>query len=69
MPSGVAFFLWNRGATRVGLGTLAVMNNLKVPLAVAVALAPPFSESADLPKLLVSAALLAAALLIARPPR
>jgi len=69
VPSGVAFFLWNRGATQVGLGTLAVMNNLKVPLAVAVALAPPFNEPADLPKLLISAALLAVALFIARPPR
>ncbi|MEE2939843.1 MAG: EamA family transporter [Planctomycetota bacterium] len=69
VPSGVAFFLWNRGATQVGIGTLAVMNNLKVPLAVAVALAPPFNEPADLPSLLASAALLAAALWIARPRR
>ena len=46
VPSGLAFFLWNRGATQVSVGTLAVMNNLKVPLAVTVALMPPFSEPA-----------------------
>ena len=57
VPSGVAFFLWNRGAIQVGIGTLAVMNNLKVPLAVAVALAPPFNEAADLTRLLAGAAL------------
>ena len=68
VPSGVAFFLWNRGATRVGIGTLAAMNNLKIPLAVAVALAPPFNEPADLTRLLSSAALLAGALMIARAP-
>jgi len=44
VPSGLAFYLWNVGATRVGVGALAVMNNLKVPLAVAVALLPPFDE-------------------------
>jgi drug/metabolite transporter (DMT)-like permease len=48
VASGAGFFLWNVGATRVGSGTLAVMNNAKVPLAVAVSLlffgeqAPPW---------------------------
>lgn len=67
VPSGLAFYLWNRGATQVRVGTLAVMNNLKVPLAVAVALAPPFNESADLVRLTLSAALLGLALWISRP--
>lgn len=67
VPSGIAFYLWNRGATRVSAGVLAVMNNLKIPLAVAVALAPPFLEPADLPRLAVSSALLVAALFVARP--
>ncbi len=62
VPSGLAFYLWNRGATRVEVGRLAVMNNLKIPLAIAVALLPPFSESADLPRLAVSFALLLVAL-------
>ncbi|MEM8713204.1 MAG: EamA family transporter, partial [Planctomycetota bacterium] len=65
IPSGLAFFLWNRGALRVNAGTLAVMNNLKVPLAVVVALSPPFQESFDAPRLAGSTALLAVALLIA----
>lgn len=53
LASGVGFFLWNVGATRVSAGTLAVMNNAKVPLAVAVALIF-FGEHAHLPSLLAS---------------
>ena len=64
IPSGLAFFLWNRGALAVNVGTLAVLNNLKVPLAVLVALAPPFSESFDGRRLLGSAAVLALALAV-----
>ncbi len=52
LPSGVAFFLWNAGAARSRAGTLAAMNNLKVPLAVGVALVV-FGEKADLVRLLV----------------
>ena len=64
VPSGLAFFLWNLGATRVSVGALAVMNNLKIPLAVLVALLPPFREQANLPRLAVSGLLLGAALVI-----
>ena len=64
VPSGVAFYLWNRGATQVSVGALSVMNNLKVPLAVAVALLPPFSEPADAWPLITSFALLGAALAV-----
>ena len=32
--SGLSYFLWNSGARKVTAGTLAVMNNLKIPLAV-----------------------------------
>jgi drug/metabolite transporter (DMT)-like permease len=38
LASGVGFFLWNVGATRVEAGILAVFNNVKVPLAVLVSL-------------------------------
>ncbi len=38
VPSGIGFFLWNAGARRVDGGTLAVMNNAKIPLAVLVSL-------------------------------
>lgn len=34
LASGVCFFLWNFGARRVDTGTLAVFNNLKIPLAI-----------------------------------
>lgn len=36
VASGLGFFLWNRGARKVNNGTLAVFNNLKIPLAVLV---------------------------------
>ena len=65
IASGVGFFLWNVGATRVSAGTLAVMNNAKVPLAVAVALLF-FGETANLPALGASLALLGLALWLAR---
>jgi drug/metabolite transporter (DMT)-like permease len=69
LASGGGFFLWNVGATRVSAGTLAVMNNAKVPLGVAVALFV-FGESASLPWLAVSLVLLGAAVWLAeRPPR
>jgi drug/metabolite transporter (DMT)-like permease len=38
IASGLGFFLWNRGATQVNTGTLAVMNNAKIPLGVAASL-------------------------------
>jgi len=61
VASGVAFFLWNVGATRVNAGALAIFNNLKIPLAVAVSLAI-FGEQANLPRLLLGGALCLAAL-------
>jgi drug/metabolite transporter (DMT)-like permease len=64
LASGVGFFLWNVGATRVNAGVLAVMNNLKIPLAVAVSLLF-FGEKANLPVLLVSLATLALAVWLA----
>ncbi|MBM3855260.1 MAG: EamA family transporter, partial [Verrucomicrobia bacterium] len=64
LASGAGFFLWNVGATRVSSGTLAVMNNAKVPLGVACALLV-FGERADVPWLLASFALLGAAVWLA----
>jgi drug/metabolite transporter (DMT)-like permease len=64
VASGFGFFLWNVGSTRVTAGTLAVMNNAKVPLAVAVSLLF-FGEQAQLPLLAASLALLGAAVWIA----
>jgi len=64
LASGIGFFLWNVGATRVTSGTLAVMNNAKVPLAVAVALIF-FGEQAHLPSLIASLAVMGAAVWLA----
>jgi drug/metabolite transporter (DMT)-like permease len=57
LASGVGFFLWNVGATRVDAGLLAVFNNAKVPLAVLVSLLF-FGERADWLRLLSGAAIM-----------
>jgi drug/metabolite transporter (DMT)-like permease len=64
IASGLGFFLWNLGATRVTAGTLAVMNNAKIPLAVAVSLLV-FGEKADLARLAAGGALLGLAVWLA----
>ena len=70
VASGLSFFWWNIGATRVGVATLAVFNNVKIPLAIACSLLL-FGETAPPARLLTGAALLALALIIAetRAPR
>ncbi len=64
IASGLGFFLWNLGATRVNAGTLAVMNNAKVPLAVVCSLLF-FGESASVVRLVASLAIFGAALWLA----
>jgi drug/metabolite transporter (DMT)-like permease len=64
IASGLGFFLWNIGATRVGTGALAVMNNAKIPLMVACSLLF-FGENADVPRLAISLILLSAAVWLA----
>lgn len=34
IPTGIGFFLWNKGATQVSSSVLAIMNNLKIPFAI-----------------------------------
>ena len=68
VASGIGFFLWNRGARFVSAGQLAVMNNLKIPLGVAVSLWL-FPETAGLPTLLAGSLLIATAFLPVRRPR
>lgn len=46
VASGLAFFLWNIGARKVLPGTLAVFNNLKIPLGILVSVLC-FHETAD----------------------
>ena len=62
--SGVGFFLWNVGATKVAPATLAVMNNAKVPLGVTASIVV-FGETADLTGLVSGFVLLGAALWLA----
>lgn len=57
IASGVGFFWWNLGATRVNGGTLAVMNNAKIPVGILVSLFF-FGENAHLPRLLLSGAVM-----------
>ena len=67
VASGLGFYLWNRGAVTAPAGVLAVFNNLKIPLAVVVALVL-FGEQADLVRLGIGGGLmvLAAALAVRR---
>ena len=57
IASGLGFFLWNMGARKVNNGALAIFNNLKIPLAVAVSLLV-FGEQANIANLLVGGALI-----------
>ncbi len=57
IASGLGFFLWNAGAVQTAPATLAVLNNLKVPLGVAAALLF-FGEHTDVPRLLVAGTLM-----------
>jgi drug/metabolite transporter (DMT)-like permease len=64
VASGLCFLLWNSGARRVNPGTLAVFNNVKIPLAVACSLAF-FGERADLLRLAVGGGVMGLALVVA----
>jgi drug/metabolite transporter (DMT)-like permease len=61
LASGLGFYWWNRGAVQTNPGTLAVFNNLKIPLTVAVSLLI-FQEKADLLRLLIGSLLILVAL-------
>lgn len=61
VASGIGFFLWNFGARKVNEGALAVMNNLKIPIAVILSLLI-LREAADYVRLLFGSLLLGLAL-------
>lgn len=61
IASGICFFFWNTGARKVHEGTLAVMNNLKIPVAVVASLLI-LREATDYVRLLLGCAFFAAAL-------
>jgi drug/metabolite transporter (DMT)-like permease len=64
IASGLGFFWWNLGATRVNTGTLAVMNNAKIPVGIVVSLLF-FNESTNGLKLLLSGLIMFAAIALA----
>jgi drug/metabolite transporter (DMT)-like permease len=66
VASGLCFFWWNLGATRVSTGLLAVMSNLKVPMAVAVSLTLFGEGAGNGPRLAAGAALMVAAVYLAQ---
>jgi drug/metabolite transporter (DMT)-like permease len=63
VASGISFFLWNMGARRVEVGTLAIFNDLKVPLSILVSLLV-FGEEANVLRLLIGGGIVLAALVI-----
>lgn len=68
IASGLGFFLWNKGARRVSAGSLAVFNNLKIPLGILVSVLV-FGEEAEWIRLTGGGALMVLALVInARRP-
>ncbi|GAB4338835.1 MAG: carboxylate/amino acid/amine transporter [Calditrichia bacterium] len=68
LPSGLGFFWWNFGAARVPAALLAVMNNLKIPLAVLISILI-FDETASLLRLAAGSALFGLAIYLARFPK
>lgn len=65
IASGLGFFWWNKGAVLTSAGTLAVFNNLKIPLAVAVSLVF-FGERTSVIRLLAGGAVILAGLLLSQ---
>ncbi len=63
VASGISFFLWNKGARLVNAGTLAIFNDLKIPLAVVVSLLV-FGEQTDIPALLIGGAIVILSLVV-----
>lgn len=52
LATGLGFFLWNVGAITTHAGVLAVMNNIKIPLAVFISITV-FHEKADILRLIL----------------
>jgi carboxylate/amino acid/amine transporter len=61
--SGLGYFLWNKGATRVDAGALAIMNNALIPAGLAVNLLI-WNRDADLLRLALGGLIIVAALLV-----
>jgi drug/metabolite transporter (DMT)-like permease len=61
--SGICFFLWNFGARKVNAGALAIFNDFKIPLAVAISLLV-FGEKTNLFHLLIGGLIVVASLVV-----
>jgi carboxylate/amino acid/amine transporter len=59
--SGICFFLWNLGARKVNAGALAIFNDFKIPLAVAISLLV-FGEKTNLINLFIGGVIVAVSL-------
>jgi carboxylate/amino acid/amine transporter len=63
VASGLGYFMWNKGATKVNVGALAVMNNVLIPAGIIVNVVI-WNKDADLIRLSLGGAIMLAALLI-----
>ncbi len=63
IASGLGFFLWNYGARKTNTGALAIFNNLKIPVAIAVSVTF-FNEDANIYNLLIGGIIIILSLLI-----
>jgi carboxylate/amino acid/amine transporter len=63
VASGLGYFLWNKGATQVSPGTLAVMNNALIPAGLLVNLLI-WNRDANIARLAIGGAIILAAVLI-----
>lgn len=61
IASGAGYFMWNTGATKVSVGTLAVMNNLLIPAGILVNIGI-WNRDADLMRLSLGSAVILLAL-------
>ncbi|MCS3461198.1 carboxylate/amino acid/amine transporter [Aeromonas sp. BIGb0445] len=66
VASGLGYFLWNKGATLVSSGVLAIMNNALIPAGLLVNLLL-WGRETDLPRLALGGLLMLASLWLCRP--
>ena len=57
IPTGIGFWLWNKGSVSVKYSTLAIMNNLKIPFAVLFSIII-FQEKIDLFNFIIGTAII-----------
>jgi len=63
IASGLGYFAWNKGATLVNVGALAVMNNLLIPAGIIINVLI-WNRDADIVRLSIGAAIMLVALLV-----